>query len=212
VPILVKGSKSCLFIHVPKAGGSSFEMVAKKLGWTELISVRGFNAEEIKFLKSSPQHFHAEILDKILNYDQLDQAIMLCREPFSRLKSEYYWQQAQGLRNPSPRAWLKDTFRIFENNPYVYDNHLRPQVDFVPRGVKVDIFRLEDGGIKQALLCLLGECNGLRQQLRRYYVDILMKHEKKSNVNKEIEQEFLSLKELIVEKYIADYEFFGYEK
>ncbi len=212
MPILVKNGKSCLFIHIPKAGGSSFEAVAKKLGWTELISVRGFNSEEIKFLKSSPQHFHAEILDEILNYERLDKSMVLCREPFSRLKSEYYWQLAQGLHLSSPTVWLKESFDILENNPYVFDNHLRPQVEFMPRGVNVEIFRLEDGGIKKALLCLMGEEAGWRNRFRNSYVDFLMRHEKKSKKNEEIEKEFLGLKGLIVERYAADYEFFGYEK
>ena len=39
--------------------------------------------------------------------------------------------------------WLRLMLHMARTNPYVFDNHFRPQCDFVPDGAAV--FRLEDG-------------------------------------------------------------------
>ena len=42
------------------------------------------------------------------------------------------------------RFWLRlMLLAVARRNPYAFDNHLRPQADFVPQGARV--FRLEDG-------------------------------------------------------------------
>ena len=65
--------------------------------------------------------------------------------------SEYRWQRTRrrGTRTGQALArlpfalWLRLMLAAARINPFAFDNHFRPQADFVPDGAAV--FRLEDG-------------------------------------------------------------------
>jgi hypothetical protein len=44
---------------------------------------------------------------------------------------------------PSFNQWIKDSFREIESNPWIWDNHLRPQWEYVYPGA--DIYKMDDG-------------------------------------------------------------------
>ena len=149
MPIMIKKNKKVLFIHIPKCGGSSLESGLANKSWREHLSIRGLNATELSFIKCSPQHMHVELLSHFLNFEAFDQIVALVRNPFDRFKSEYYWQLKQGITNDDPESWIVSTFQKFESNPYCFDNHIRPQHEFLTSSTKV--FKLEKNGVREAL-------------------------------------------------------------
>jgi len=125
MPILVRKEKSVLFVHIPKCGGSSFVQAMSKRGWRELLSIRGIDANLLKFMRCSPQHLHAEILHRLVRSDVFDSIVTLVREPLARLRPEYCWQKFQGMTDLDPVQWIDHAFDEFSKDPFVYDNHIR---------------------------------------------------------------------------------------
>jgi hypothetical protein len=71
---------------------------------------------------------------------------MIVRHPVSRMISQYRYETHKGrqpLPAPSFTHWLRESLLAWRDNPYVRDNHMRPQHEFEVFGA--DIFRYEDG-------------------------------------------------------------------
>ena len=80
-----------------------------------------------------------------------DAVFAVVRDPAARMASEHRWQR-QGRRGTRLgklvarlpfSLWLRVMLAMAQRNPFAFDNHLRPQADFVPNEARV--FRLEDG-------------------------------------------------------------------
>lgn len=145
------------FAHCPKAGGTSIETLmvqtwADKIGhlhwgW-DLWWKRG--GWRLAHPPNSPQHLIWADTTKVL-LNQPDTVFALVRNPATRMLSEYRYQRhfrrgtwvgtALALL-PFP-LWLRLMLVVAQKNPYAFDNHLRPQSDFIPDHAHV--FRIEDG-------------------------------------------------------------------
>jgi hypothetical protein len=71
------------------------------------------------------------------------------RNPFQCIKSEYYWQKSQGITVSSPTEWIARVFNEYSDDKYIYDNNIRPQVEFIPNGSNSKVLRLEDGAMAE---------------------------------------------------------------
>lgn len=215
MPIFSKGKINILFLHIPKSAGSTIEKIGADLGWKESFSIRGKSIEELKCCKASLQHLHAKPLATILNFDQFDSIFTIVRNPFSRFKSEYYWQRSQGITELSVDDWVLDTFERYLGNSYIYDNHIRPQVEFLPSGVQVKIFKLEEGGVEKAkeeFWNLSSEPRNVNSWVRRLTsLFTPERQEKRSLKDPEIEAHFDCHYERIVEFYKQDYSTLSYK-
>ncbi|MEL7105721.1 MAG: hypothetical protein AAGM21_07360 [Pseudomonadota bacterium] len=157
MPSLALAHRLIWFAHCPKAGGTSVEtaMVARwgpqvghlHWGW-DLWWMRGGWREASP--PNSPQHLIWEDALSVLPRAP-DDVFALVRDPAQRMASEYRWQR-RGRRGTFLglavsylpfSLWLTLMLALARQNPYAYDNHLRPQTDFIPDGAKV--FYLEDG-------------------------------------------------------------------
>ena len=201
MPVFVKRNASVLFIHIPKCGGSSFERLSANAGWKELFSVRGVHASRLKGFKCSPQHFHGELLEQTCDIDRFDAVLALVRHPYFRLKSEFYWQRAQGMSQLAPRAWWENTQNQHRDNPYVFDNHIRPQSDFLVGAERLEIFKLEENGPQNALESLQRHAPG--KGVRSYF-DIGRRRSKKSPYDSAIEDAFAEIRSDIEDFYSID--------
>lgn len=152
MPILLKNDKSCLFIHIPKTGGSNFLKTARAGLWRIEMSISGLRADQLRMLKCAPQHYHWELIRQVVRPERFDRIIAITRHPFSRFVSEYGWQKAQGLTDLSMAAWAEKTLEDYAADPYTADNHIRPQCEFIPESLpaKAEIFRLENKGVARA--------------------------------------------------------------
>ena len=208
MPVLNKGPHSLLFIHVPKAGGTSIVTAFRDNGW----NVADYDTSPVHdrrspnwLRKSSPQHRPAELLSRLYHLDRFDGIFMFVREPFERLKSEFGWQLKRGKIKPSRNlsrtfdSWWQKKYQELLQDASIDDSHLRPQVDFHLSNALVG--RLETELTKDFLNSFL-EARGL---------DSLENEIPKSNVTQSrtlvlssrSAQQFLQF-------YRRDYETFGY--
>ena len=150
---------------------------------------------------------HYELLGKVFNFDNFNNIITVVRNPVSRFRSEYYWQLKKEITNLDPKSWIEDTFDKYQGDNFIYDNHIRPQCEFVFEGVTV--FKLENDGINSAISFL-----DSTKPKENFFKKILSgSHSKKlkETVKKsEIDEVFFEHESIIKKFYEKDIELFNY--
>jgi len=161
MPVFSKDDLRVLFVHVPKAGGSAIERAFADAEWRVAYRDARVRAGGLNDLRRcSPQHMHASMLETILVPERFDAVFMTVREPLARFRSEYAMRNAQAGA-PAAAAverWYDEAVRAYAANPFVHDNHLRPQAEFVLPNAQV--YRLEEG--LENVVADLNERFGLR--------------------------------------------------
>jgi hypothetical protein len=146
VPVFSKHDRSVLFVHIPKAAGSTLERMFARSGWsTALRETRKTHPQLMTVRRCSPQHYHASLLQELFDVERFHTVFTVTREPVSRFRSEYLMRNHKDPRTDaaSVDAWADQVLGELEHDPYALDNHLRPQHEFVLPGAQV--YRLEDG-------------------------------------------------------------------
>lgn len=157
MPSLTLENRLIWFAHCPKAGGTSVERVLVDhfgdavghlhWGWDLWWKGGGWRRADPP---NSPQHLIWEDAERALPRTP-DLVFALVRNPVARLVSEYRYQRKLRRGTKAGRLlahlpfsfWIRLMLYVARANPYAFDNHLRPQCDFIPDSAKV--FRLEDG-------------------------------------------------------------------
>ncbi|QBY01802.1 hypothetical protein E2K80_14610 [Rhodophyticola sp. CCM32] len=136
--------KLILFLHIPKAGGTSIE------AWlSEQAPESLYQKHRPKVFPCVPQHFHGALIDTLFAPGFFDYSFCVTRNPYARILSEYNYRITRPrlknkiLPKPSFERWLNRAFSGFGRNPYVHSNHIRPQHEYMIRDT--EFFRLEDG-------------------------------------------------------------------
>ncbi|SLN38471.1 Sulfotransferase family protein [Roseivivax jejudonensis] len=162
MPVLRANGRVVFFSHVPKTGGTSVEAYMRAKGpvalYTENRAAEG--------LRATPQHLHRAVIDAMVPEGFFDASFAILRDPMARLMSEYRWRASRRgyviqrdpprvtkmLRKVSKRLgrkrlvfdeWVALTLDGYGRDPWIYDNHIRPQTEFVAEGDT--LFRFEDG-------------------------------------------------------------------
>lgn len=146
MPVFIREDKRVLFVHVPKTGGSSVERLFIASGWKARYLDRKVGVGTANWLRRcSPQHMHADMLNLLFRLDRFDLVFMTVRDPIARFRSEYSMRHRDDLRTDSGLvdAWTDQAFAKYADNPFIHDNHLRPQSEFRVAGAEV--YKLEDG-------------------------------------------------------------------
>ncbi len=163
MPILRTSDRVILFMHVPKAGGTSVERYLATKGeltWT--------NPSRHADLPCTPQHFHRDLFAHVTGGQAFDASFAVLRDPVARMQSEFVYRSdplkllqraarpfrggkarrikmgGEGKQSLTFDEWVPRALKAAEDAPYLYDNHLRPQSAFVDPDVD-QLFRLEDG-------------------------------------------------------------------
>ena len=157
MPLLSLPNRLIWFAHCPKAGGTSVEqlMVARwgravdhlHWGWDLWWRRGGWRVADPP---NSPQHLVWADAEKLLG-TRPDVVFALVRDPAARMASEYRWQRRHRRGTWAGRVlaflpfgvWLRLMLSVARRNPHAFDNHFRPQSEFVPEGAEV--FHLENG-------------------------------------------------------------------
>ncbi|GAA3607682.1 hypothetical protein GCM10022199_09330 [Marihabitans asiaticum] len=147
MPVFRQGERKFLYIHIPKTGGSSIERAFTDAGMDMeyqdgRVSATSWNTVR----RCTPQHMHRDQLEAIFKIHKFDGIFTVVRDPMARLRSEYLWRhrdQDFEIDGASVEQWAEKAFAAYPRHPFMFDNHIRPQVDFLVDGVSV--FRFEDG-------------------------------------------------------------------
>ena len=144
MPVFFKGSRRVLFIHVPKAGGTSIEAFFEANGFKTAYLDRGGSPESLNPVRrSSPQHMPADVLRALFDPQKFDFVFMTVRHPIRRLLSKFAMETLSGGTSDDFAPWLAEMMRRVGADRGAMDNHLRPQADFwLPES---HVFKLEDG-------------------------------------------------------------------
>ena len=143
MPLFTKADRSALYIHVPKTGGTSIEQFFIANGFAADYLDTGGTKSLNPFRRCPPQHMHAEQLLAILRPARCGYIFATVREPLGRVISEYRMRARGHAEFPRLPAWLDQSLKRYADEPFILDNHLRPQVQFMIPGCEV--FRQEDG-------------------------------------------------------------------
>ncbi|SFB81078.1 sulfotransferase family 2 domain-containing protein [Tropicimonas isoalkanivorans] len=161
MPILRTPKATVLFVHVPKAGGTSVEAYMRTKG-----PVSFHDSQTAPGLPTTPQHFHAELLDSLFAANFFDARFTVLRDPMERLISEFRWRAKVpdpkyarfGLRDLTDKGkflirgrklflnfdqWVAYVFDRYPKDPFICGNHIRPQHEFLSGNETM--FRLENG-------------------------------------------------------------------
>ncbi|MEN5075006.1 sulfotransferase family 2 domain-containing protein [Isoptericola cucumis] len=166
MPVFIKDDKAVLFVHIPKAGGSAIEKHFRAAGYRmHYRDGRTGPGTLNRLMHCSPQHIHAALCADLFRLERFTGIFTVVREPMARFRSEYAMRNTKavdGERRLDTSAsavdrWVDDVMKRYLKDPYVYDNHIRPQSDFVVPGALVH--RLEDG--MNGLMTKLNESFGL---------------------------------------------------
>ncbi|MFV0634381.1 sulfotransferase family 2 domain-containing protein [Demequina sp.] len=210
MPIMRKDGTALLFVHVPKTGGSSIEAAFRSAGWRVNYLDGNFDEGSLNQLRRcSPQHVDAADLAATFAIDRFDAVFGFVREPLPRMVSEYLWRhRKRDSVDTSGRAfeeWLSSTFRKAKADPWLHDNHIRPQVDFIlPQAT---MMRFEDG--LEAGMARIARDTGLDVPvtLPRKYSAAAVTGVRSSDVNVTDKA-----KRLVAKFYAQDYRRLGYAK
>lgn len=99
-----------------------------------------------RWTRTSPQHVDREALARLIPPEMFDACFTIVRHPVARLVSVYHFQKEVEKLIPADLGfsdWLGQLEAGGGEDPFRYDNHLRPMTDFVPEGATV--FHLEHG-------------------------------------------------------------------
>lgn len=216
MPATIINGKKVLFIHIPKSGGSTIETVLSKLS-DEYGNGRLDYINNIKFpsSKNTMQHMDGDQLRSLFDLRDFDFIFTVIRDPLSRIKSEFRWQLHKPWAHNGFDKWYSHVQDVYKKNNSAFDNHLKPQWNFLVENIK--IFRFENGmrQIVEDIEDLLG--------VGFYSKGNEIPHEQKDALNRKIAQQpeianFLkdSPSENCISKifndYNLDYELLGYEK
>lgn len=203
-----------LFLHVPKCGGGSIEKFFRNNGFVE--EFRCIDRRLLGLYRCSPQHWHRSMLECVLRMDSFDYIFSVVRDPVARLVSEYKWRLAHPSAANGIDLWYEHVRDLFLRDPYLFDNHMRAQVEFLVPSAKV--FRLE--GSLQAVVDRIALDLGMRFKSPSIANQKSGVHQKRLDGNPAlVERSLLSepsafTRDLIRSDYALDYRFldrFGQE-
>lgn len=167
MPIVRTASKLMYYAHVPKCGGSAVEAYLQERFQTVAFLDKKHHKPPAphRWSRTSPQHIHLEVLNRLFPEGFFDQSFAVVRHPLARIVSAYHFQ-LEVEQSPAARTgfsqWLDTLPEIMEKDPFAFDNHIRPMVELVPKDAK--IFHLEHGldAIVPWLDALIGDTTGPR--------------------------------------------------
>jgi len=142
MPIIENEGVRVLFLHIPKTGGTTLN------NWLGTTTKRSFySGSPPTAFKVTPQHLPLGDIRVLFDDDWFDWRFAIIRNPYDRLESEFFYlthnAHRRTGRRPDFSAWLINNIAAYKRNPFLHDNHFRPQIDFLDDDVTV--FRFESG-------------------------------------------------------------------
>ena len=148
MPIVRANNKMIYYAHVPKCAGSAVEnYLAARFGLLALRDTGHMRtAADRRWTRTSPQHVDLASLGRLFPPQFFDHVFAVVRHPVARLVSCWHFQsevERSIVSGMSFENWLLEIEDLWAEDPFAFDNHIRPMVDLVPEGACV--FHLEHG-------------------------------------------------------------------
>lgn len=126
-----------LFMHIPKTGGTTIELCFKgrKILYTGSTRKTCFSV--------NAQHFDAGTVRALGLTYLISSSFAIVRDPYTRIVSEFNHYHKSRYFKLSFMAFIFLAYFRLKHDRFVYDNHLRPQTDFLLDNTM--IYYLEDG-------------------------------------------------------------------
>ena len=143
MPIFRKADQRIAFIHIPKAAGSSVERHFTNAGW-QMDFYRPCSDPNVPAV----HHLTYEGLrEQVPDLDEIP-SFCIVRNPYKRMVSEWRWQRTR-MRTTQTNFTdfvRRVTVSLKKSRTY-WDNHWRPQSDFVNENLKkvIKIEKLDEG-------------------------------------------------------------------
>lgn len=143
MPFITHLQKNILYVHIPKAGGTTVENWLSRFG-----ALRLFNSSNPEAMLCTPQHLTYSDIERLFPAGYFDYAFAIVRNPYSRIESAYRYQHVSLYHRPSHepesfQKWMRELPSRLKRHPFLFDNHWRRQVDFLSGNTR--IFKIEDG-------------------------------------------------------------------
>jgi hypothetical protein len=208
----ISGAKrTAFFSFIPKTGGTALIETFKLLG--AQVYLHEENNPTVGVLHCPTQHLHYELSSSLINIPSADHSFTIVRHPFARAKSDYKWafRKATTPRNiPLLDEWLENLFEAYLKNPYIFDNHIRPQTEFIGKDIK-SIFYYENGltiPVEETL-------SNMKLKYKGDKIEIPETNAPSDLMNKVVahqpEKNMLRSESLVKDFYNVDYVAFGYD-
>lgn len=148
MPLVRMGHRLIYFAHVPKCAGTAVERyLVERFGPLAFHDPKfGTIDPDARWSRTSPQHMPEATRLRILPDAFLDGIFTTVRHPVRRLRSVFLFQREVEGRIAADTdfsAWIKEIPGLLEDDPHIFDGHLKPMGDTVPEHATV--FRVEDG-------------------------------------------------------------------
>lgn len=146
MPVFTKDGRAVLFIHVPKTGGTALEKHFVRAGWEMSYHDGRMGKGELNhYRRCTPQHMHGSMLQEHFLLGRFDAVFAVVRDPIARFRSEFAMRNRHEMTTSAAAVerWAAETFDRYASNPFVHDNHIRPQAEFVVP--ETTVFRFEQG-------------------------------------------------------------------
>lgn len=99
-----------------------------------------------RWSRTSPQHVGRKTLQRLFPPGFFTASFALVRHPVDRIRAVYVFQRDVEGAIPQGTTfdeWLEDIAERTSDEPWVFDNAVRPMADMVP--AEAEVFRLEEG-------------------------------------------------------------------
>lgn len=213
MPIVRASERLIYFAHVPKCAGTSVEAyLRERFGSLAFHDPKfSLDVDRDRWSKSSPQHIVAEDLNRLFPPGFFNASFAIVRHPVDRLASAFLFQREIERKiapDTSFYEWFIDVTENRVQNPFAYDNHIRPSLDFIPENAAV--FRLEDGlePVVTWLDLQVKDFEGPREIGSKNVLSARLEWQKQAPVSLRLSD---AERALVHEYYNVDYERFGYD-
>lgn len=145
MPIYTKDKINIFFSHIPKCGGESITHFFENNGYSLHFHLRSPGCDKLN-KPCSLQHRDNKDPDLLnfLSNTNITYSFTIVRDPLYRIVSEFFMRQLQ-INNKTVDDFSRFVIRAFteyKKNPYAYDNHIKPQVNFIHPNI--NIFKFGD--------------------------------------------------------------------